>query len=86
MTKKQELNLRGLVKAASEFLSPHSDRVSVIVAFSLLETMVSDLLNDKSKHSKSYVNLPASLKIDLLHDLKIIDDHEHQKLSWLRKI
>lgn len=60
---KSRLTMNAVFQAFAEFMQPYSDRVSIIVAFSLLESMVSDVVQENTKHPQSYANLSSSLKL-----------------------
>jgi len=72
-------------EGVSDLLKCESERAAVIFAFSVIESMVSDLINLKTRHPKSYSQLSMQVKLNLLHEMNEITDLEYESISWLRK-
>ena len=73
------------LKGIEEFSLEKNERAAVILAFSMLEQFVSDLLKIKCKHPEGYKNLSVSVKISLLHDIGEISNNEYESINWLRR-
>ena len=69
----------------ADFINSNNERAAVIVAFSMIEQFISDLLELRSKHPSSYKHLSIAVKISLLHDIGELSDREFECIDWLRK-
>jgi hypothetical protein len=72
-----------------ESLKAHP-RACVVVTHGLVELMVNILIEEKCKSGAQIVgrtrDFPNSVKLTLLHELKVIDDAHFRALTWFRKL
>lgn len=71
--------------SVAEFIHSDNDRAATIFAFSMLEQFISDVLERKSKHPKSYQHLSIAVKVNLLHELNEISNNDLESINWLKK-
>lgn len=69
-----------------DLISTGNNRTTVIVACCIVETLISDLIQQHTKHASKYRRLSLSAKLDILHELGIVSDFDYERISHLRKI